>query len=259
MGISGGPNIVKTNLAVNLDATDRNSYTTGSTTWIDLSGNSRNFTLTNGPSFDTGSGGSIRFDGVNDYATLNIASDTPMKIENFIFANHTYEIWFNLGSLSPSFADGTEVAQALLCWPGWHNFSGFVQLTPTSSVSLYSNHLYNSTRTDQFVTLTNITGSSITTGSWFCIHDIIDYTNTKSYTYINGVQLSMTASVPVSSMASSNGIPANVINIGAARGTTDYKFFLQNGRISAVRLYNKALTAEEVSQNYNMQKTKYGR
>lgn len=61
--------IVTDGLVLCLDAADRNSYVSGSTTWFNLAG-SNNGTLTNGPTFSTGSGGNIVFDGVNDCANL---------------------------------------------------------------------------------------------------------------------------------------------------------------------------------------------
>ena len=47
MSFDNGPRIVTNGLVLALDAADRNSYVSGSTTWFDLSGNSNNGTLTN--------------------------------------------------------------------------------------------------------------------------------------------------------------------------------------------------------------------
>jgi hypothetical protein len=71
MASIGGSNIVKSGLVLSLDAANARSYVSGSTTWNDLSGNSRNATLTNGPSFNSENGGSIVFDGIDDYATFS--------------------------------------------------------------------------------------------------------------------------------------------------------------------------------------------
>jgi hypothetical protein len=258
MGISGGPKIVTNNLAVALDANDKNSYPGSGTTWYDVSNNGRDFTLTNGPTFDSSSAFSFKFDGTNDYATKDISSDTPMKIENFIYANHTYEIWFNLSTFTPSNVDATESSQALIAWPGYHN-GIFITNSPNNNI--IANYLWNSSRNSIFSTTTTLTGSYVnlvTTGSWCCIHDIIDYTNTKSLIYINGVNVTTLNQVPASSMTSAQGSPANTINIGAARISSNYKFLLQNGRISSVKLYNKVLSASEILQNYNVQKSRFG-
>jgi hypothetical protein len=72
MGISGGPDIIRdSSLVLELDAADRNSYVSGSTTWRNLSGNSNTGTLTNGPTFSSANGGNIVFDGSDDFTSLS--------------------------------------------------------------------------------------------------------------------------------------------------------------------------------------------
>jgi hypothetical protein len=61
--------IVKDGLVLWLDANDKTSYSGTGTTWTDLSRGRNSGTLTNGPTFNSGSGGSIVFDGVDDYVT----------------------------------------------------------------------------------------------------------------------------------------------------------------------------------------------
>lgn len=252
-----GPNIVKNGLVLWLDAANTKSYPGSGTTWTDMSGNNRNFTLVNGPTYNSANGGSIVFDGTNDIATLNIASDNPMKIQNFIFANHTYEVWFNLSTLTPSLVDNTETIQALITWPGNHNGIFIFRSSPTSSVSLLTNYLYNSTTTNLFTVTTDVT-NILRPNAWFCVHDIINYSATQSSAYINGNNLYVTGSVPTSSMTSAQGNPPNVINIGGARISSGYHWLLQNGRIACVRLYNRALSQAEVQQNYNATKVRFG-
>lgn len=65
-----GPNIITDGLVLYLDAANTKSYTSGSTSWNDLSGLGNNGTLTNGPTFSSANGGSIVFDGSNDYVLL---------------------------------------------------------------------------------------------------------------------------------------------------------------------------------------------
>ena len=249
--------IVTNGLVLALDAADRNSFVSGSTTWRDVSGNNRNFTLTNGPSFNTANGGSIVFDGTNDIATLDITNDNSMKIENFIFANHTYEVWFNLSTLTPSLSDNTETVQALIAWPGYHNGILIGRANPTSSVFLTTNYLWNSTLTVPFSVSTDVT-NTLVPNTWYCVHDIINYTSGQSQAYLNGVNLFTTGSVPTSTMTSAQGSPANTISIGGTRLVNNYKWLLQNGKIASVKLYNRVLSAAEVQQNYNAQKSRFG-
>ena len=70
MGFFDGPTIVNNGLILALDAADNNSYSGSGTTWSDLSGNNNTGTLTNGPTFGSTNGGTIVFDGTNDYAEI---------------------------------------------------------------------------------------------------------------------------------------------------------------------------------------------
>ena len=69
MGVAYNPNIVTDGLVLCLDAANKRSYPGTGTTWTDRSANGNNGTLTNGPTFDSANGGSIVFDGTNDYVT----------------------------------------------------------------------------------------------------------------------------------------------------------------------------------------------
>ena len=71
MSFAHSPKIVTDGLVLALDAGNTKSYPGTGTTWFDKSGRGSNGTLVNGPTFDTGSLGSIKFDGTNDYVTTN--------------------------------------------------------------------------------------------------------------------------------------------------------------------------------------------
>ena len=100
MSFNNGPTVVTNGLVLALDAGDRNSYVSGSTTWFDLTG-VNNGTLTNGPTFNTGSGGSIVFDGVDDYVNLGANSS------NYSRTSFTIDSWVkftNSGGENPILA-----------------------------------------------------------------------------------------------------------------------------------------------------------
>ena len=65
------PRIVTDGLVLCLDAGNRKSYPGSGTSWVDMSGNNNTGTLTNGPTFGGGNGGSIVFDGVNDFVNFS--------------------------------------------------------------------------------------------------------------------------------------------------------------------------------------------
>ena len=70
MATNGGPNIIEDGLVFAVDATNKKSYPGSGTTWTDLAGNNIG-TLTNSPTFDSGNGGNLVFDGTDDYTQFN--------------------------------------------------------------------------------------------------------------------------------------------------------------------------------------------
>ena len=74
--------IITDGLVIALDAANTKSYPGSGTTWSDLSGNSNNGTLTNGPTFNSGNGGSIVFDGTNDYINTTIINVSNIFTDN---------------------------------------------------------------------------------------------------------------------------------------------------------------------------------
>jgi len=71
MATKYSPKIVTDGLVLSLDAANNKSYPGSGTTWSDLSGNGNTGTLTNGPTFSNTNLGSIVFDGVDDYGTID--------------------------------------------------------------------------------------------------------------------------------------------------------------------------------------------
>jgi hypothetical protein len=76
MGISYNPRIVTDGLVLALDAGNTKSYPGSGTAWTDLSGRGNTGTLVNGPTYSSANGGSIVFDGVNDYVQF---TSTPVQ------------------------------------------------------------------------------------------------------------------------------------------------------------------------------------
>ena len=66
-----GPDIVRDGLGLYLDASNPNSYRMDfGNTWRDISGNNRNGTFINGPTYSSDNGGVIQTDGINDYIDI---------------------------------------------------------------------------------------------------------------------------------------------------------------------------------------------
>ena len=90
MASSIAPNIITDGLVLYLDAANLKSYVSGSTTWTDMAAGN-NGTLINGPTFNSTNGGSIVFDGTNDY--VNCGNIMPTSA-------YTKCVFFNISNLA---------------------------------------------------------------------------------------------------------------------------------------------------------------
>jgi hypothetical protein len=116
------PNIVTSGLTIYLDAGFTTSYPKGFSTWYDMSPNLNNSTLTNGPTYSSDGGGSLIFDGVDDYASVSIPnalSYTTITICGFIkwlsfggdmfLGMSLYDVWTASNCLGYNNANGNVV------------------------------------------------------------------------------------------------------------------------------------------------------
>jgi len=94
MSVAGGPDLIQDGLVLCLDAANTKSYPGSGTSWVDLSGNGNNGTLTNGPTFNSANGGSIVFDGANDYVNFS-------NIFNFTVGS--IGVWFKTSNAGSSY------------------------------------------------------------------------------------------------------------------------------------------------------------
>ena len=224
MAISRGPKIVTNGLVLALDAADKNSYKGSGTTWKDLSGNNNNGTLTNGPTFSNSSRGTIVFDGTDDNIQLGNAS-------NFVSANGiTVNCWVK--------TNVTEVYKKIFVTvtTGTQSITGVYFSLGPSPYNYYFgiNGVQQATST-----------SNLSTTQYNNICGTYDKSNIKLY--LNGVLLATTA---YTTSISTSGI-------GRISGY-DNGSEIWDGNISSVMIYNRALTATEVLQNYNATKSRFG-
>jgi hypothetical protein len=248
MAFGNGPSVVTNGLVLALDAADRNSYVSGSTTWNDLSGNGYNFIGTGSYGF---SNNAIVFNRNNTtnagtlFTLSNIANQ--IRIENILSGSFTIETWILPQTLSGSNFDATEPAQTIVAWPGFHNTQ---RITPTDTIFA---SVWNSARTSEFLVVST---SSLNLNNFSHVVGVVNREVTQSLGYVNGTLNVLSGSIPPSAMTSANGTPANTLNIGAARNTSNYRWFY-TGSIAIVKVYNRALSAAEIAQNYNAQKSRF--
>jgi len=246
--------IVASNLRVHLDAANYSSYSGSGSAWNDLSGNSEHFTLYNSPTFSSAYGGELIFTGSNDYARR--VGSSGISAAN---SNGTVQFWFRTTSSSIgggnygrviSIADaggtGSDTGSQR---GGLNDYNQFFTITRRNTqeklAAYYKNNprLFGPSTLVDTDTYFNVAFSWSTTGSNMTFDFYLNAVNTNSTT---------TAQTGYSSSATS-------ITLGqAARGALTSPSYNTHCAFSSFLLYDRALTAAEVTQNYNALKSRYG-
>ena len=202
--------IVTSGMVMNLDAGYIPSYPKTGTIWYGLSYSGNNGTLINGPTYSSDNGGSIVFDGVNDYITSSFATTSGQAVTyaGWLYSTETTATYRN-------FVDSVSANPMI-----WWNTSGQIEFDTAlyTTPAVYRNQWV-------YVTLSKPSGSS-----------------SASY-YVNGVF------VGTGSAYTTPAVIPTWFNRAAAE--------TWKGNCSVIQSYNRALTASEILQNYNAQKSRY--
>lgn len=203
---------------------------------VDISKNGNHADLFGSPSSNSNNYGAISFDGTSDYArgTGGVNSYPEAISDKF-----SLEVWVNI----PSSATWTNGFYGNIISKG--SYPGFVGLARTSTDNQVVAYLRGNTSGVQSTT------GTITRDEWH--HLVMTYDGGTSRLYING------ASQGSSSTAMVGGFEVNSWRIAeatAAGGNVGNAF---EGQMSAIKFYNRDLTADEVLQNYNALKTRFGK
>jgi len=244
MALAHSPRIITDGLVLALDAGNAKSYPGSGTSWTDLSGNGNNGTLTNGPTFDSGNGGSIVFDGSNDYvnstSTNAIVGNNPTQI--------SIESWFKTNSTLSSYISSLKrlnTNSTLLSLT-------INQQSSSSTVQNYLGFLYDvgDTGGDNSVGHKWITTNENFYGKWTHICAVVNQSG--AFLYINGVLRNQ--NLTDSFYGSNRSNPSANFTIGAFESS---QLWL-NGFIPTVKIYNRALSASEIQQNFNALRGRFG-
>jgi hypothetical protein len=219
---TGAP-VVDTSLQLWLDSGQTASYPGSGTTWTDLSGQSNTGTLNNSPTFSpTVGGGTFLFNGTNQTATT-----VSLNLQQ----NFTLEAWVNQNVLN--------------------GFAIFGQGTQTTNNGLHI--WYTTATTIRFGMYGNDTDFTVSTSTGIWYHMIFTYNHSSPYTkgfYLNAV---VRAGSNVSGPAAYTG--SGTFRLGATYSTAGN---YGNGYFEGVKMYNRILTADEVTTNFNALRGRYG-
>jgi hypothetical protein len=151
----GAGKVITDGLVLFLDAGNNRSYSGTGTTWTDLSSTAITGSLTNGPTFSSANGGSLVFDGTNDYVDITSSTHLNQPL--------TMEAWININTQH----------SGMILSRGTGNYEMYT--FTDGIIYTYWGDAYNTT----------INNPSITTGSWnqFCF----SLSGTTENVYKNGV------------------------------------------------------------------------
>ena len=228
-----GPNIVTDGLVLSLDFASHKTYPGSGTTAYDLSGGECNLTFNNSPSFNNSNNGVLQFDGSDEYleATTNVpilGGNPRTMIAMFNATTSTYGCMFGFGK-NPDGVGGSYKSFEL--W-NYHSASGLrVHLTG-----------YNMAPGSNYVLANN-------TNKW--IMTSLHYSNSNLTFRIidNGTIYTGTGTPTIDTQT--NCIRINKSAYGNEAGG-------MIGKFAAFYTYNRDLSEEEVLQNYNATKSRFG-
>jgi hypothetical protein len=225
MGFHRGPKIVTDGLVLYLDAANTRSYPGTGTAWANLSKSTSIGTLTNGPIFSPNNGGSILFDGIDDRVTI----DTGYTFSSN--ENYSYEVWFNptTNNTTSGLIGGTN--NPMIRW-------GQGSAKPYLFVGWSESPFY----------LGNVSNSILAVNKWHHVVGTIDHIGKIGRLYVNGI-----FETQFTWNTGTVNVPPRNIYFNQRDSSNAYL-----GAISVGKVYNRALTAQEILQNYNATKSRYG-
>jgi hypothetical protein len=220
--------IVQDGLVLNLDAAVDASYS-GGTTWRDLAGgNNGTLANMNGTNLIKDNGGVFIFDGTNEHIQL------PQSF-SFGTSSFSIECWVKLDTISG--IDAIYYSQS-------SNLSGFYGIghaNVTGARGFYISDFNGSTR------VTSHMGTAASINTWY---HVVGFKNTSNQqaVYVNG---SLSTPLLTSTLSVTSSYPLIGANIASFSEIWD-------GSISQFRIYNRALTSDEIARNYNATRHRFG-
>jgi hypothetical protein len=202
------------------------SYPQGGTTWYDISGNSINGSLNNGPTFNS-TNNSLAFDGTDD----NVSTSYNSAVAFLNTSPYTLEVLVN--------------AQSQINYPGFMNresnvglgrdgYNLIYTLVGQSAGQVFVSSERFTTGTSTFAGFTTATSSFF--NNWH--HVLSTYDGSMVRIYYDGV------------LQGSGSSTGNITNASKALEIANRNGAVLKGNLSYARVYNRALSQSEILQNY---------
>tara|TARA_Y100001972_G_scaffold47681_1_gene58811 strand:+ start:137 stop:841 length:705 start_codon:yes stop_codon:yes gene_type:complete len=233
MGTSYSPNIVKDGLVFQLDAANPRSYPGSGTTCNDLVG-SNNGTIS-GATFDSSNFGVFNFDGIDDYIYITPSTFTT-------FDEVSVSMWVKVLSDAGSYRGFFSARNA----SGANDFTTGINIDMMNASSAAFNML-NVEGAGRIGFEVDQMTTSVDFGVW--AHLGVTISTSTIEVYINNQQQN-------SRSRNNTAMGLQYIAIGCRYYSSSYRAFL-NADISGIQVYNRALSAQEIKQNYNALKRRF--
>jgi hypothetical protein len=209
-----------------MDAANPRSYPGSGTVWTNISSNNINGVLTNGPTYNSSNLGSIVFDGVDDYVACgNYGSWYTQGTVSFWMYSTAVENYRN--PFTTHYVGGNTGLRFE------QNSAGTLSVVYGNDVGTYTGYI--------------LLASGLLVNTWYHVVSTWNTSGSSVIGYLNGAQM----------FNSSNTYWATTMpTVTVGNGFSTGRYFA--GRISNVQLYNQALSATDVAQNFNALRGRYG-
>ena len=245
MGFHHQPNLINDGLVLALDAADDTSFSSGSTTWADLSPNSNDGTLSLGTMGTVSGSNTISFDNsgtdfvtLSNDTTLDIHGSGGYTIETVVFPRSDSEQYGGIIGCSTHTSAGDSANN--IFWQLYRSSGNFRLYAKASSGSDFS-----------------IESQAFAKDNFYHVVAVFNTDQTQASLFVNTVE---TNNSPVTqagtvSIGSANIFMGKAIFNVHVHGAEAY----YSGEIPIARLYKgKSFTQKEISHNYNVLKGRFG-
>jgi hypothetical protein len=236
MSLAHSPSIITSNLVLCLDAANSKSYPGSGTTWSDLSGNGNNGTLVNGVGYSGDNLGSLVFDGVDDRVDGTITGSIftgSFTQSAWVYKLNANQIWQGVFTNSSPATNNTYLM----------TFGNGSVAAPFNSVGA------NQVGISESGVFLDI-GTHI--NKWLYITITKTGSTLNIYCYKDGSLLQTSGTITWN-----GGNFATTNNYQIGRHWAGGSIVPLQGNVSQVSIYNRALTASEIQQNYNALRSRF--
>jgi hypothetical protein len=219
------PSIVTDGLVLHFDVANKKSYPGSGSTITDRSGTGNNGSLINSPTFSSDNNGNFAFDATDEY--ISIAETSTLDLQSY-----TYAFWIKRTQAQNS--NWLQILQRSTSSrnPGiWYYINEVNRLHFSIRVSSGS--------------LPSVNPGGFYQNEWHYFTATIEYNGTN--TIMNGYTDGVLDDGPITQAGVSPSLGTGSSFVG--------KYGLQ---LASLKIYNRAITAAEVLQNYNATKSRFG-